>query len=396
MLVSIALATARCGGGGESANGSGGTIPPPTPSVVSTPTRLNVYPVGASAGAPPRIFVLVATVGSQPVHLPVAFDTGSSGLTLNALAVFPSAMVSASGFVFDNSQTSLSYNGITVTDQQGSRTYGGPTGHTQIGNVGFAEITFGDSAGSLTTQTMPVLFYYKIISTATQQPVAEGTQQGWFGVNDAPNLITIDGGSTPYPACAASVNGSCWDVSIFKFLSFGAGVDGGFVVDPVRINSCDITTDGDCSPEPALVIGVNHASEAGFSLSPLPCPPLGYTGPPVIAGFSVCQEKVPGTTIASAAPPGGSYVAAALFDTGTPFNVLNVPSGTVFPSTISAGDTLQITTPSGFLYTTVSGSGVSTIIVNTGVDATASVIGLGYFTTNSLFVDFATGMQGWK
>ncbi len=110
----------------------------------------------------------------------------------------------------------------------------------------------------------------------------------------------------------------------------------------------------------------------------------------------MCQEKVPDTTIASAATPAGSFATAALFDSGTPFIVINVPSGTVFPAAIPAGDSVTVSTPSGFVYAAQSGSGLSTVVVNPGVDGTASVVGLGYFTTNALLVDFTTGTQGWK
>ena len=189
---------------------------------------------------------------------------------------------------------------------------------------------------------------------------------------------------------------SCWVVSILKFLNYGPGVDGGFIIDPVALQTCTITTAGSCTPQAALTVGITPALTAGFSLAQLPCPPPTYTGPVTIAGFSVCQERVPSTTVASAAAPGGSYVTTAIFDTGTPDSVLNVPSGIAFPAVIPPGDSIEVTTPSGFVYSQISSTGVATINVNSNASTSGAVIGLAYFTTNSLLVDFTTGTQGWK
>jgi hypothetical protein len=397
-LAGIANGVSGCGGGGSGSGTGGGPPPPPPPaaSIVTAPVHLGVYPVDQSTQNQARIFLTITMVGSQAVQLPLALDTGSAGLTLNALAVFPGSIVGASGFQFESGQTTLSYNGITVTDQQGSRAYGGATGHTQVGNIGYAQVSFGDASGSLTSATMPVLFYYKVVSTADNQPVTESGQDGWFGINDAPNLVTVSGAAASLPACSLGVNGSCWVVSVLKFLEYGAGVDGGFIIDPVALQTCDPATAGSCTAQPALTVGITPALKSGFSVAQLPCPPPTYTGPVTIAGFGVCQERVPNTSVASAAAPGGSYVTTAIFDTGTPYSVLNVPTGTAFPTAIPSGDSIQVTTPSGFVYTQTAATGVSAIIVNSGASTNAAVIGLGYFTTNSLLVDFATETQGWK
>jgi hypothetical protein len=52
-------------------------------------------------------------VGNSNVSLPLAFDTGSAGLTLYAPNIFPSNMVTPNGgFVFPAGQTSLTYLGV--------------------------------------------------------------------------------------------------------------------------------------------------------------------------------------------------------------------------------------------------------------------------------------------
>ena len=95
---------------------------------------------------------MVTAVGTAAVSMPLAFDTGSAGITLYAPDIFPSSVVSSSGFVFPAGQTSISYNGITVTNQGGIRKYGSTaTGRSQTGNIGFAKVACGDSDGTLVT-----------------------------------------------------------------------------------------------------------------------------------------------------------------------------------------------------------------------------------------------------
>ena len=154
-LLLVLLLTA-CGGGAST-----GSSAPPTPGAAAA--RINLYP---SANDGRRLWLMVTQVGSltvgAPGGMPVGFDTGSAGLTLYAPDIFPASMLNSTGFVFPAGQDTLSYNGITVTSLQGERKYGGLSGRTETGNLGFATITFRDSAATLTTASMPVLFYFSI------------------------------------------------------------------------------------------------------------------------------------------------------------------------------------------------------------------------------------------
>jgi hypothetical protein len=105
---------------------------------------------------------MVTSVGSVPVRMPLGFDSGSAGVTLYAQSIFPASMVADSGFVFPAGQTSITYNGITVTNVQGTRSYGTLNQTVEHGNLGFATLTFGDAAGQVTTQTMPVFLFYSV------------------------------------------------------------------------------------------------------------------------------------------------------------------------------------------------------------------------------------------
>ena len=332
------------------------------------------------------------------MHLPVAFDTGSAGLTLYAPGVFPPDIVSASGFVFPAGQDTLTYNGITVTSQVASRAYGGSNGRTQTGNIGYATITFGDGAGALTTTTMPVLFYYAITETATGAAVEPGLQQGWFGVDAGPGTITVPGSVAPaagYPVCTPDTTGTCRVTSVLKYLSYGTGIDAGFALSPVTLQACDLSSSGSCLPAAALTVGLDSHTLSGYTPLNLTCPPPGYTGPDTIQGFAVCAAYTPGTTITASAPDAGSVTTGVLFDTGTPWFTINLPAGSAFPGAIDAGTAVDIALPGGYRYDYTAGTGLYQVIVAT--DTTPySVAGLAYFTGHAFYIDYAAGTLGWR
>ena len=366
---------------------------PQTTSIIQTPASINLYPVGYAVD--PRIFVMV-TPGTAPVNLPLAFDTGSSGITLNALSIFPPSMVTATGFIFPSGQTTITYNGITVTNQQGSRAYGGQGGRTETGNIGFARITFGDSAGQLTTDVMPILFYYSVIETATLMPATAQPQQGWFGVNSAPDSIVVANSvepSTGFPACTQETAGTCRVVSVLEYLEYAAGVNAGFKLGPATLEQCDVTTAGSCMPEPLLTVGLNDSVEAGFSTVALTCPPAGYLGPDTIQGYSVCQPGIAGTTISLSGPVSANLIESALFDTGNPANMLTQSSGAL-SSPLPSQTSVVLMTPSGFSYEYTTGA---TGITETSIGPTVSTgIGINFFTEHSFFIDFVSNAEGWK
>lgn len=387
--------------GGCSGGGGGGAlvVPPPHSDTIQEPTVMNLYPSTSSVDGA-RLFVIVTSVGTTTVSMPLAFDTGSAGITLYAPDIFPSSMVTEGGFTFAPGQSSISYYGITVTNLSGTRKYGGTiTGKTETGNIGYAKVTFGDSAGSLVTAVMPVFLYYLITDNSTGQTVPVPPQRGWFGVNDAPNLIAVTGSTetSGYPACVPGTIGSCYVVSVLKYLSYGAAVNAGFMLSPFPLQSCDISAPGACSPSPMLTVGLTAALKSGFSTVKLKCPPNLYTGPDTVDGYAVCQMGISGTAVTVSGPVSGVLDAAVLFDSGTPEMMLNVPTGNMFPTSVPAGAVVQVQTPSGFSFSYTAGAApeVTNTIVHANSNA-ESIIGIGYFTTNSLFVDFVAGTMGWK
>ena len=391
-LALVSLLLAACGGS------SGGSALAPTAPPITTidkPTTVDLYPNGSTEN-PARLTVMVTAVGSVAVSMPLAFDTGSAGITLYAPSIFPGSMLGATGFIFPSGESQMSYGGITVTSQQGTRTYGSVlASRSQNGNLGFATVTFGDANGQVTTQTMPVFLYYSITDNQTGNLVTPPTQEGWFGVASSAGTIVVPGSVEPaagFPACSAASAGTCSVVSVLKYIGYTAGIDAGVSLAPATIQSCDIATPGDCTPAPILILGLNSSMETGYTTQRLVCPPSGYVGPADIAGYPVCQKTILNTTIRAL---GAIVTGYSIFDSGTPEMQISTPAGSNFPASIPTGTTVTFTQPSGFAYSYTSGTGSFETLVEPDT-TTVNVIGIGFFTTNSLFIDFTTSTEGWK
>lgn len=126
----------------------------------------------------------------------------------------------------------------------------------------------------------------------------------------------------------------------------------------------------------------------------LPCPPNGYVGPASIAGYPVCQKTTDDVTIMLSGGAVGTIAGGAVFDTGTANMQIAVPTGGSFPTTVPVGASVLVTTPSGFTYNyTATASDPLFTTVNSGFSG-SSIIGIGYFTSNSFFIDFSSSTTG--
>jgi hypothetical protein len=383
---------AACGG----SSGDSASTPPPAPiTTIDEPTSVDLYPNESSVN-PARLTVMVTAVGSVPVSMPLGFDTGSAGITLYAPSIFPAGMLGANGFIFPSGETQMSYKGVTVINQQGTRTYGSVLDtRSENGNLGFTTVTFGDANGEVTTQVMPVFLYYSITDNQTGEVVPLPDQQGWFGVASTSGSIVVPNSVEPaagFPACSTTSVGTCYVVSVLKYLGYAASVHAGFSLAPATIQDCDITTAGGCTSAPILTLGLNSSLEAGYTTQRLVCPPNGYIGPADIAGYPVCQKTILNTTISALGETVAGY---SLFDTGTAEMLISTPAGSNFPLTIPAGTTVTFAQSAGFTYSYTASAGYFETVVEPDT-TTVNIIGIGFFTTNSLFIDFTTSTEGWK
>ena len=245
---------------------------------------------------------------------------------------------------------------------------------------------------------MPVFLFYSI-TDITGHGFAPPGWQGWFGVSSTDGTIDVAGGDEPtsgFDACTPQSATSCYVVSAMKYLDYGASINAGFALSPAPIQTCDITTPGSCLPAPMLTVGLTPELESKFSTTALVCPPNGYIGPPVIAGYPVCQKNIPNVTITASGASAGAFTGDTNFDTGTAYQYFSTPPDSSFPGTVPIGSTITVTMPSGFHYTyTTAGTGTATTLVDPGGNGN-SLIGAQYFTTNSFLVDFKSSIEGWK
>jgi hypothetical protein len=413
-LFLMACFSAACGG--SSTQAPPPVPPPPSPSVLQVPTVINLYPDGSPSDGT-RLFVLLTAVGSLSFNapLPLAFDTGSSGMTLFAPNAFPSMATACSvemptgcGFAFPEGQHSITFDNVTVTDVQATRCYGGATGHAQTGNIGFASVTFGDTAGTLTTGIMPILFYYKITTNLgnPNQCDDSGTivnvppQQGWFGVNTQADGVVVGGilASTSSPLCANGVSSTCLVVSVFNYLQYANALDAGFSLTHKTLQSCLIES-GTCLPEPMLTVGLTSAQTAGLASMPLVC----ANAAPIV-GFPSCSANIGNAVITVSAADGSSAATYSstptLFDSGTPNMILAPPDGVTLPTAggnnvIEANEKVLIALPAGYDFsyvTTTSGTD------ETGVNVTGSgknIIGIDFFQSHDFYIDLTSSTEGW-
>lgn len=341
-------------------------------------------------------------------------------MTLYAPNAFPGMATGCSadvltgcGFSFPAGQHSITFDDVTVTDVQATRCYGGARGHAQTGNIGFASVTFGDSAGVLTTEVMPILFYFKVTANATQPKQCDDSgavvdvppQQGWFGVNTAADGLVVGGllATTQSPLCTNGGSSTCRVVSVFNYLQYADAVDAGFLLQHQILQPCSIDS-GTCVPEPMLTVGLTTTQTADLDSTALECssaPPLQKfpTCSPIIATSEVTVSETAGSSMAS------YFNSETLFDSGTPNMILAPTSGVTLPTTVNqtdletiigANESVLITLSSGYQITYgATSAGVDETIVNPGGIGN-NIVGIDFFQQHDFYIDFTTTQEGWR
>lgn len=360
--------------------------------LISQPLALSVGATGSLGSGVARIVLPVSQVGGVSTTINAILDTGSSGTLLRASDVFPASMVTASGFVFPAGQTSISYNGVTVTNIVASRMYGTESDQPteQTGNLGFAQVSFGTGTRA-TTAVMPILFVWQLKASGTVVPTSNFANL--IGVNASIEPVLVNGaaaGSTPNP-CTSQSTTTCGLASPFRYLSYAAGVDKGFTLGKVTFATCDILTPGSCPLAPDLTIGVTADTAAEFSTTALsPCSSAVLFG---TATEPLCSQVIPSVTVSSG---GASFTGPAIFDSGAPTTRLSVPPGVAFPDSLPLGATVRIATASGFAYQFATGAGYATTTIAKPASGGDTNSGVGFFAQNSILVDYSKAVEGWR
>ncbi|WP_374949007.1 hypothetical protein [Mucilaginibacter sp.] len=331
------------------------------PATVKSLATLGLYEY--SSGTSKRLFIPVTRVGTQTVNYYTVFDTGSSGLTLDATGIIPASMITANGFQFTGD--SVNVNGITITSRTSVMSYGDATNLTkEYGNVAYTTFTFGDNNGSIVTKRIPFFLYYKVMNsiTNTQLPAHSADIMGVGpGYSFASNLI----------------------LSPLSYFDLGANLTQGYRLSALSASS--FSSAGNYVSG-LLSIGLtptDKAASTGFIMHPLNFNNSGgYSG------------NIPGTIVYN----GTSTSAQLLFDTGNPTQTIieNIRENAI--GALPANSTVTITTSKGFTYsyTTTNNANLTTVQNPNNTNDFRSIISIDFFLNNEYLMDYTNHQIGLK
>ncbi len=351
LVIVIAMAFTSC------KKDSNNTPAPPAPTPLAT---LGLYQYTDNTNK--RIFIPITKLGDQTVSYFGIFDTGSSGMTIDANGILPASMITANGITVPTD--SVVVNGITVTNKTAVMSYGDATSSTkEYGNLAYATVTVGNSTGSLTTKRIAFFLYYKVVDGTGKQFAAHSADV--FGVGPSTGYT--------YAQIQSPLNG----------LTMPSGVTSGFKL--AKLNTTSFTTSG-AFVSGLLTVGLlqNDLNSAGFVMHPL----TRYT----VGGYS---PNIPATITYNNTSTTGNI----LFDTGTPsVHVIENPKETNALGKLPAGSTVKITTNQGFTYTyTTTSAGNLTQIQNPNISGDyRTIMSLNFFTDNEFLTDYTNHKIGLK
>lgn len=310
-----------------------------------------------------RIFIACSKLGDQgTVNYGLVFDTGSTGLTIDANGIIPASMITANGFVIPGD--SVVVNGITITSQQAVITYGGVSSSiSEYGNLAYTTVTIGDGNGKVTTPRIPIFLYYKIVDNTGKQLAVHAADV--FGVGAGVSSTSRKIGSP---------------LSYFKL---GDNVASGFrlaLLNPSNFNSTATYT-----PD-LLYIGLTPKD---LNASNFVMHPLTYNA---ISGYS--------SNIASTITYNGQNVpGVVLFDTGTPStHIIENPAATSNSASLPANTTVGITTGQGFnyQYSTASTYNFTTVQNPSYSHDNRTILSINFFLDNEFLLDYTNHRIGLK
>lgn len=325
-----------------------------------TPVTLGLYEY--ASGVNKRIFLPITQVGTKAVTYYTVFDTGSSGMTLDATDILPASMITSSGIQVTGD--SVVVNGITVTSTKGTISFGDQLSSTkEYGNLAYANITIGDAQGNLALKRVPFFLYYKIVDETGAKLPAHASDV--FGVGPGTSYVTSE------------------IQSPLRYFNTGTSLTSGFKL--ATLNKSLFSTSGTYVSN-LLTIGLSNSdlSSAGFIMHPLTYSSSG--------GYS---PNIPATI----AYNGNTISGQILFDTGTPSTtVIEDRLATTSVGSLPANSTVTITTNKGFVYTyTTSSTGNLTEVQNpNNTGDYRTIFSLDFFISNEYLTDYGNHQIGLK
>ena len=196
-------------------------------------------------GNPPNIrmlYVRLQGLGDKKLDVPVLFDTGSPGITIECAEVLPMRYCSEKGIKL---KKPLELEGITVTTERIVSRY---MTYDEYGNLAFARVTFGSIKQSVsTTERVPILIRYKKVRRSTGEIVGGYLwPKGIFGVS---------------PIAEGRLKSPIYSIS------FGQKVHRGFYLSPIGTDWRICTNERrDCPEADVLHVGIDASVKSKFQV----------------------------------------------------------------------------------------------------------------------------------
>jgi hypothetical protein len=333
-----------------------------TKPVTTTTNVLGLYEYGVDSGK--RAFIPVSKIGTQTVNYYSVFDTGSSGMTIDAHGIIPDAMITTNGISFTGDSTTV--NGITIIAGQYTLSYGNKTGLTkEYGYLAYAPLTIGDANGSMSAKRVPIFLYYKVVDETSGKTET---------VNHALDIFGVGPGSS-------YANSSI--VSPLMYFNNSAGVVNGF---KLAVLPRTMFSSSGTYVSKLLTVGLSSAdiTSNGFIMHSLTYGSVG--------GYSA---NIPGTITYSNQTITGNI----LFDTGTPlFSTIENKFALMSTGPLPASTQVTITTNMGFTYTYTTTTATNlTQVQNPNVTGDyRTIFGIDFFMNNEYLTDYMHHQIGLK
>jgi hypothetical protein len=330
--------------------------------VTTTTTTLGLYEYGADSGK--RVFMPISKIGTNKINYYSVFDTGSSGMTIDAHSLIPEAMITSSGIQFTGD--SVTVNGITIIAGQYTLSYGNRTGLTkEYGYLAYAPLTIGDANGSMSAERVPIFLYYKVVDETTGKTETAQHALDIFGVGPGTSYATSE------------------IVSPLVYFSNDPSLISGF-----KLSALPRTMFSGSGTYVAKLLKVGLSTEditsGGFIMHQLNNMGVGGYSPDIPATITYSNQTIKGNV---------------LFDTGTPlFSIIENKFALSSTGPLPASTPVTVTTDMGFTYTyTTTTTNNLTQVQNPNITGDyRTIFGIDFFMENEYLTDYMHHQIGLK
>lgn len=302
------------------------------------------------------LYIRLVGLGQRKVDVPLIFDTGHSGISVDCRALLGYELCTKEGIKTDNE---MLVDGIRITAKKVSQRFEKVIEYAQIA---YARVSFGSSESPVSTsKEIPFLLRYKEEDRATGKTIVTG-HMGVFGVS-------------PIDATSSGI----WYKSPLASVKIGPSLSKGFYLSPIGANwvAC-YNHMSNCPLTMSLHIGIDDSIKKEFKLTKIKRLSNRYTFATVKACVAFQKQSVCKQT---------------LFDTGSPKSIVSQKPQNSSSPFLRAGERATLSGPAvgEWRFETKSNG---EILLTDAIEF--NVIGIHYFEKNSLLFDLETGQIGFR